>query len=122
MANTVRGEVTFDANGKLYTFKLGTNAQVMLEDRVGMSVQKYMQSKGENLGAADIRLIFYCALFQKHELTELEVGDLIDEIGAGRAAEIFLAAVEAATAKKPNGAATDARPQKQAKEPIGMNS
>lgn len=121
MGNSVKGEVSFQALGALYTFKLGTNAQVIIEDRVGMSVTKYMQSKGESLGAADIRLLFYAGLYQRHHLTEDEVGDLIDEIGAEKAAEIFLQSVQAAMpAKAANG--SDSHPPKQAKERIGMNS
>lgn len=120
MANPIKGEVSFESSGKTYTFRLGINSQVMLEERLKMSVQKYIREHGDDLGAGDIRLLFYAGLHQHHHLSEEEAGNLIDEIGVARAAEIFLEAAQLA-APKTNGEDTS-RPQVSAKERIGMDS
>ncbi len=122
--HTVKGEVNFESGGKTYTFKLGTNAQVLLESRTGMSMAKYLKAdRIEELGSKDIRLIFWAGLTRNHpDLTEENVGDLIDDIGVDQVSEIFLKAFESAKPKTENGAAGEPHPQKQAKARIGMNS
>jgi hypothetical protein len=120
MANTVKGEVEFECNGETYTFKIGTNAQVLLESRINMSLAKWIKEKSEDLSATDIRLIMWAGLHRHHKLTEDAVGDLIDEIGGTRAAEIFMQAFALAAGPKTNGA--DPNPPAAAKERIGMIS
>ena len=123
MTNAVKGEVIFEAGGKTYTFKLGTNAQVMIENKTGLSMGKFLNKERlEDMGAKDIRLIFWAGLFRQHQCTEEEVGDIIDEIGPQRVADIFLEAFEVAKSKVENGAAGEPRPPKSAKARIGMNS
>src|SRR5262245_34053064 len=106
MSNPVKGEVTFEAGGKEYTFKFGINAQVILEDRAKMTAPQFMKkiSGGDSFGASDLRLLFYAGLHARHELSETEVGDLIDELGTERCTEIFLRGIGMA-APKGNGAA-----------------
>lgn len=122
MSNPVKGEVYFEARGQTYTFKIGTNAQVLIEEKIEMSMAQWMKDKAEsqNLSTKDIRLIMWAGLFRNHQMNEDDVGDLIDEIGPERAAEIFTQAATAAAAKS-NGV-DPSRPQKQAKERIGMHS
>jgi hypothetical protein len=120
MANSVKGEVEFDCGGQTYLFKFGTNAQVLVEDRIGMSCAKWMQQKADQFGASDIRLIMWAGLHRHHNLSETDVGDLIDELGADKAAEVFLKAVDLATAKG-NGA-DPSRPIATAKDRIGTHS
>lgn len=121
MTNLVKGEINFEAGGKTYTFKLGANAQVLIESKVGMPMSKYIKTRFKDLGAADVRLIFWAGLFRQHQLTEDEVGDLIDEVGSTRVAQIFLEAFQAASSKVTNGADTE-NPLKTAKARIGMHS
>lgn len=134
MTNPVKGEVTFDAHGKTYTFKLGTNAQVMLESKTGVPMAKWFGEKEkESFSITDFRMLFHAGLYRQHPgITEDDVGDLIDEIGPAKVGEVFRQAAEYAKAtnesllsNKPatNGAAPDEpRPTKAAKAPIGMNS
>ena len=123
MSNPVKGEVSYEVNGKNYTFKLGTNAQVMIEKRTGMSMAKYLkQDRLEDLGTEGVRLIFWAGLLRNHpELTEDMAGDLIDDIGPDRVAELFMEAFDSARVKESGAAPNGSRPQK-AKEQIGMNS
>src|SRR5262245_54721465 len=103
MTNPVKGEVTFESGGKSYTFKLGVNAQVMLEQRVKMPLSKFLkEDKLEDLGISDLRLIFWAGLHRQHQLSEEEAGDIIDDIGPERVAEIFLEAFETAKVKEEN--------------------
>lgn len=121
MSNPVKGEITFEARGQTFTYKLGTNAQVMIENKTGMSISKFFAERGENFSANDVRTIFHAGLFRQHQLTEDEVGDLIDELGAERVATIFVEAAQSAFAKRPtNGAAETENPPKGRR--IGMNS
>jgi hypothetical protein len=120
MANPVKGEVSFECNGALYTFKFGTNAQVIIEDRTKMTVMEYMRSRGEKFGASDLRLLFFAGLFSKHQMSETEVGDLIDSLGQEKCGEIFMRAAGLA-APKGNGAVDPTTPGKTG-ELIGMNS
>lgn len=123
MTNPIKGEVHFEADGETYTFKLGTNAQVLIETKLGMTMSQFVQKKTEDLGASEIRLIFWAGLHRQHKMSEEAVGDLLDDIGPERAAAIFLEAMQAAAVpRKENGADGEARPPTPAKAPIGMNS
>lgn len=124
MANMVRGEVPFEHGGKSYTFKFGTNTQAIIESRVGMSVNKFMKEKSEQFGAGDLRLIFWAGLYQKHRLTEEDVGDMIDEMGPEKVAQIFWTAVKEASVKAKEGNGADPNPPTPGPsgEPIGTNS
>lgn len=120
MTNPVKGEVTFEVAGKPYTFKFGTNAQVIVEEHTKMTMLQYMKGMGDNFGAKDLRLIFFAGLSAHHQLSESECGDLIDVLGAERCAEIFMEAMGLA-APKGNGATDPTVPGHQAGR-IGMNS
>lgn len=123
MTNPVKGEVTFEARGQTYTFKLGTNAQIMIEAKCGTTMTQFIKDKFNDLGASEVRLIFWAGLYRQHKMTEEDVGDLIDEIGATRVAAIFLEAVEyAAAINNTSGNGDDQRPTKAKAARIGMNS
>ena len=125
MTNPLKGDVTFEAQGKTFTFKLGTNAQIMLEQKSGQSIVAWFQGREESFSKGDMRTLFHAGLFRQHQLTEEEVGDLRDEIGDEKVGQIFKQAAEFSQNKpKGNGAAEDddARPSTPAKARIGMNS
>ena len=123
MTNPVKGEVTFEARDQTFTFKLGTNAQIMIENKTGMSITQFFAGRSEkNFSASDVRTIFHAGLFRDHKMTEDDVGDLIDDLGPEKVAKIFVEAASAAFPKKPNGGADESRPTKATKERIGMNS
>lgn len=121
MSNSVKGEVYFEARGETFTFKLGTNAQALIESKTKKTWGAFIKEKFEDLGAADARLIFWAGLFRQHQMTEDEVGDLMDDLGPARVAEIFLEAFTAAAAKS-DGGPEAARPTKAKAQRIGMNS
>jgi len=126
MTNPLKGEVTFEARGQTFTFQLGINAQIMIENKVGMPLAKFFANKDDDqFKTQDVRTVFHAGLYRHHKMTEEEVGDLIDEIGQQRVAEIFIEAAAAAFTKDPassraNGNGAD--PQKATRERTGMNS
>lgn len=123
MTNPLKGEVTFEARGQTFTFKLGTNAQVMLETKTGMSMPQFFKDREDKFSIHDIRMIFHAGLYRQHKMTEDDVGDLIDEIGQERVAEIFTEAAAAAFPQSnPIGPAANPRPIKATKVLSGMNS
>lgn len=108
MANPARGEVSFKALGESYTFLFGFNAICAAEDDFD---QPFVEIVGEILpGAAgdlasnpdaakeaakrmrfgNIRRMIRFGLVQHHPgITDLEVGEIIDEIGLPKATEIL---------------------------------
>lgn len=118
----VKGEVTFECEGKNYRFKLGTNAQVIIEKKAGMPLSKFLKAdRLDEIGAEGIRMIFWAGLTRQHpELTEDEVGDILDELGADRIKDIFEEAFEAAMVKNAGGVRED--PPAPAKGQTGTNS
>ena len=124
MTNPVKGEVRFkDSNDKEYVFKLGTNAQAMIEQKSGLPISKmFAKDRLENMGAAEVRMIFWAGLFRQHKLSEDDVGDLIDDIGAEKVAEIFMEAVKLAAVKDEKEGENTSDPQKAVEEQTGRSS
>lgn len=100
MANPQQGEVAFEADGKSYTFKLGTYALAVLERRTKMPYRTFFQREDSAWGADDLLQVFYAGLYQKHKLAEEDAGALIDNIGSERASEIILEAIGIANPKE----------------------
>lgn len=122
MTNKIKGEVTFESGGQTYTFMLGTNAQVMLEKKIGLPMTKFLKKERlEEMSTEEVRAIFWAGLFRHHKLTEEAVGDLIDDVGFERLMKIFVDAVDSAKVKA-NGSDGEARPTKTAELPIGTTS
>jgi hypothetical protein len=108
MGNPVMGEVTFEADGKSYTFKLGTYAKALLQRETGLSAQKFFKKIESDLGYDDMLKIFRCGLYQKHKLGEEAVADLIDSLGEAETLSII---AEAAQLARPAEAEESAGPQ-----------
>lgn len=90
------GEVTFEAGGKSYSFKLGTYAKALLQRETGLSAQRFFKKIENDLGYDDMLKLFRCGLYQKHKLGEEAVADLIDEIGESKTLEIIAEAAKLA--------------------------
>lgn len=81
MANRLRGEVEFTVGEKTYTFRLGMNELVALEQTLGIK-DPIKALAEQQLGIGDLRALARAGLSRYHkELTDEEVGDLIDEMG-----------------------------------------
>lgn len=123
----MKGEVEFEADGKTYTLKFGTNALVKIEQRFKRSITDLSKiwEAGEDGGMTlmeTMRTLLHVGLQSKHaeEFAEEETaGDLMDEIGLERTSALVIEAVQAAfpdVAEKGNRrqrrAAASARPRK----------
>ena len=98
MANPIKGEVGFEADGEAYTLSFGINALCSLEDALGMSVQKVgAELQADGLKLKTLRTVFWAGLQDRHEgVTEREAGDLMDGLGAGEVATLVVRAFAAA--------------------------
>ena len=86
MANPIKGEVPLDVGGKHYTFVLGTYALAALERKMGMPWPRIIKRAVDNeWGVNDVLIVAQCALLKHHRnMTEEQVGELIDEVGIGQ--------------------------------------
>lgn len=88
-----RGEVTFEAGGKKYSLKLGTYALAILERATKMPSSRFFKRDDDDWGADDVLRVFYAGLYQKHKLSEEEVGAVIDNLGMAQASAILIEAL-----------------------------
>lgn len=95
-------DVVFSAGGENYTFRWGTNATALLEQKCGEPAPKFFQRSFKDGSINDLRLVMFCGLSRHHKnLTLEQVGDLIDELGgADGVTEIFGRAFEREDANK----------------------
>lgn len=118
MANREHGEVSFEAEGVTYTFRLGCNEMISIQDALGLPDD--LQALGmafQSLGLRKIRTVFFYGLRGSDEtMTEEKAGDLISAIGWSRAAEVlnqgFARAMPADDGKRQKGAGATARPSR----------
>ena len=121
MGNMHKGEVTFEASGKTFTFKLGTFAQAAIEAKTKQSIFKFFNRGEDNWGVADLLIVFHAGLLREHHLTEDEAGDLIDELGMGRVGEIIAEALKSAFGEVAESGAANPTPIRKASPMIGKH-
>ncbi|MHB0784435.1 hypothetical protein [Bradyrhizobium sp. 5.13L] len=92
MANPQKGEVSFEALGKTFTMRLGTNARALVEGKTGVSWTSLMKRPEAEWRERDAIIIMWAGLHQYHKLTEEEVGDLLDEVGPVEVSRLLLKA------------------------------
>lgn len=111
MANRERGEVGFEAIGKSWTLKGGTNAICEIEDATGMGIAAVGEqlSEPKRMTLKLVRAAFWGLLRTNHEVSLAEAGEIIDDIGTQRAGELIGEAFEKAF---PKAKAGEARPLK----------
>jgi len=111
MGNAAKGEVSFDAAGKTWTLRFGTNAICALETALGMGFAAALAllSDGTKVRVATIRSLVWAGLSGAHDdLTEEQAGELIDAIGIAKAGTLISEAVTLAFPAE--GKAAAARP------------
>lgn len=112
MANRERGEVEFQALGKNWTLKLGTNAMCEIEDATGKSITEIGQLLSDPKTATMklVRAVMWGGLQEHHDgVTVKEVGSIIDGIGMAEAGRLI---GEAFTAASPDAKEGESRPPK----------
>lgn len=86
MANPHKGEVTFEAKGETWTLRYNTNVICSLEDELDMGIEDILERLQDSPRMSRVRTVFRYGL---GDVSEELAGDLIDEIGIRRAANMF---------------------------------
>lgn len=84
MANQQRGEVSFEASGKTWTMRVGTEAMCQIEDLTGKSIVEIgkLLSDEKTATVTLLRTVFCGALQEHHEgITLRECSKLMDDVG-----------------------------------------
>lgn len=109
MANREKGEVSFEASGKTWTLKMGTNAWCLVESELGVDMSKIDLN---DLSMTRTRVFFWATLRHHHKDVSVEqAGELMDDIGTARSVQLM---TEALALQAPEAKAGDARPPKAA--------
>lgn len=92
MANHQHGEVDFEAGGETYTFRLGVNELINIQDALGLADDdaRFLVALDNLRGFKQLRIVLYQGLRGRHpEITELEAGDVFTQIGFAKAAALI---------------------------------
>lgn len=117
MGNQHKGDICFNVGGKPYTFRLGMQALAVLEARTGVPAIKFFRRGEEEWSARDLLNVFAAGLSRHHgELSEQEIGDILDDITPAEAGELIGRALTVANGK---GAANGAVNPPKSKRGIG---
>jgi hypothetical protein len=82
------GEVDFEVGGKKYTMKLGSYALALLQRNTKVPTMQFIQRPAEAWGADDVLQLFVAGLY-RHKLTEEQVGEVMDDLGQDRVADLL---------------------------------
>ena len=106
-ANRLRGEYPLRVGEKTYTLRYGVNALIALSEGLGcktiMEIGQRLSS--DRISFRDLRMLLKAALERHHpEISETDVGDLIDEMGGvGVVLELIPTVLDAAFPAKQGG-------------------
>lgn len=110
MSNRNRGDISFEANGKTWTMKIGTQAMCEIEGVTSKTIAEVGRLLGdENTASISLmRAVFWGALQAHHEgVTLKQAAEVIDGVGMAEAGRLIGEAFQAAMPQKKGG---DARP------------
>lgn len=97
MANKHKGEVSFEVAGVNYTMRFSANALCELEDALDMGINAVATQLGNpaSLRLKTVRAVFWAGLRDHHpDMTTVQAGDLVTELGIPRAIELVGKAFE----------------------------
>lgn len=111
--STFRGDVSFEADGKVYRLNLGVLAMRAIEERTGSPFGEFFnRNRPQGWGIDDLITLFGAGLTRHHaDMTESAVVDIIDIVGIAKVSDIITRAVAAANGEAATGG--DANPPKQ---------
>ncbi|WP_075216079.1 hypothetical protein [Mongoliimonas terrestris] len=111
MANSLRGEVAFEALGATYTLVFDFNALVDLEEEFDIEASR-LGDILQSGRAGNLRRVFRIGLARFHAgITDAQAGDVISVLGPQRAGELIAEAFTKAFPKA-EAASGSARPPK----------
>lgn len=102
MDSSKKGVVSFGADGQTYGLVFDFNAMCLIEDEFDMSVDEIGAKK--TWRAKEVRSLFRIGLSRQHpDIDDEQAGEIISEIGAGRAGELIGEAFKAANSTTKEG-------------------
>ncbi|MFN9438464.1 MAG: GTA-gp10 family protein [Brevundimonas sp.] len=104
MANPIRGEVGVKVGEETYTLVFTINAIVELEERLGKPISEIAGGMGSNVSFSLLRTLFWAGLQDRHGLSEVEAGNLMQEIGFAEASKLVTQAFARAFPEAQRGA------------------
>ena len=97
MTNSKRGAIPFTALGATHQLHLNTNALVRYQDLYGETLVQGVQKLNDTPGdVRSVLRIFYVGVDHDETLSQKDVGEMIDDLGIGKASELIGKAVQAA--------------------------
>jgi hypothetical protein len=88
---------SFEVSGKHFTLRYGNNALAELEGLLLMPITQIGERFTQGaMGVREMRAIFWAGLMMQHELSLVDAGHLMDELGLPRVAELVAQAFAAA--------------------------
>ncbi len=113
MANSLKGEVSFEADGESYTLVYSVNAIIVLEEKTGQPITRIGDFLGgENFSFASARTFFWAGLLEHHDISEREAGTLMSLLGVEQALTLATDSLKASLPGE--GAKGGPRPRKPA--------
>lgn len=110
MANTHKGEVGFEADGKTYKLRYSSNALCELEGELKCGINDIIE-RFKNMSMRDARAIFWAGLTENHDLSLKEAGKILDEVTLPKATDLIGKAFILAFGEGDKAGTKDARPQ-----------
>jgi hypothetical protein len=93
--NEIMGEVEFTVDGARYVFALNTFARLQLQKTTGKSFNQYFASVDpQAFGDLQLVELYTAGLLQRHDLDEMQICTLLDQLGRERAQEIIVEALK----------------------------
>lgn len=113
LVNKHRGEVGFSCSDENLVLKFTANSLVALEDAMAAGIAELGIALADpmNVRVKTIRALFWAGLLHaKPQITAVEAGELMDEIGLTRAQELVLRAINLAFAVEGGDGANPPQP------------
>lgn len=109
MTNSKRGAIAFTALGAAHHLHLSTNALARYQDLHGETLVQAVQKLNDTPGdVRSVLRIFHVGVDHDETMSQKEVGEMIDDLGIGKASELIGKAVQAAfPAAEGDGAAEE---------------
>jgi hypothetical protein len=91
MANKLKGEVEVSAGEDSIVFRLGINELIELQDDLGIEDDEAFLSAFDNLRSLKKlrKVVFHAMKHARPDVTEIEAGDLITDLGSEKIRELI---------------------------------
>lgn len=112
MANHLKGEVLLEAGGEQFTFRLGVNEMIAVQDALGLADDdaKFLVALSNLRSFKSVRTIVHCGLLRAHpDITVDQAGDIVTEVGIARVGEVIQEALRWALPEQKPGARGEKR-------------